>query len=212
MIKISPYGKEISNNEMQAIFDKFGADRESIFRRYEMNEVIKYTKGDGVEIGCGLNKIHTSAIGINIVLSNMDFGYPFGAQIKADGSKLPWFSDDSLDYVFSSHCLEHLYEPEKALQEWTRVIHIGGFLVLILPHKNFYPNIGQPNANKDHKNDFLPDDVKKMIDNIGKYEIIQFDSLHDTLKDNPVAISEASKYGHDSLNFSFEIVAKKIKD
>jgi len=211
MIKISPYGKKITDDEMQQIFTKYNATRESIFRRYEMNEVIEYTKGLGVEVGCGLNKIHTGAIGINLVLSDMDFGYPFGAQIKADGISLPWFTDNSLDYVFSSHCLEHFHEPEKALKEWTRIIREGGYLVLILPHKNYYPNIGNPQANKDHKHDFLPEDVKKMIDEIRKYEIIRIDTLHDKLKDNKIAITEASKYGHDTLNFSFEIVAKKIK-
>jgi len=211
MIKISPYGKEITDDEMQQIFTKYNATRESIFRRYEMNEVIEYTKGLGVEVGCGLNKIHTGAIGINLVLSDMDFGYPFGAQIKADGISLPWFTDNSLDYVFSSHCLEHFHEPKKALKEWTRIIREGGYLVLILPHKNYYPNIDHPQANKDHKHDFLPEDVKKMIDEIGKYEIIRIDTLHDKLKDNKIAITEASKYGHDTLNFSFEIVAKKIK-
>lgn len=211
MIKISPYGKEITDDEMQQIFTKYNATRESIFRRYEMNEVIEYTKGLGVEVGCGLNKIHTGAIGINLVLSDMDFGYPFGAQIKADGISLPWFTDNSLDYLFSSHCLEHFHEPEKALKEWTRVIREGGYLVLILPHKNYYPNIGHPQANKDHKHDFLPEDVKKIIDEIGKYEIIRIDTLHDKLKDNKIAITEASKYGHNTLNFSFEIVAKKIK-
>jgi len=211
LIKISPYGKEITDEKMQKIFDEYNAERESIFRRYEMNEVIEYTKGLGVEVGCGLNKIHTGAIGINLVLSDMDFGYPFGAQIKADGISLPWFTDNSLDYVFSSHCLEHFHEPEKALKEWTRVIREGGYLVLILPHKNYYPNIDHPQANKDHKHDFLPEDVKKIIDEIGKYEIIRIDTLHDKLKDNKIAITEASKYGHDTLNFSFEIVAKKIK-
>lgn len=210
MIKISPYGKEITDEEMQKIFDEYNAERESIFRRYEMNEVIEYTKGLGIEVGCGLNKIHTGAIGINIVLSELDFGYPFGAQIKADGISLPWFVDNSLDYVFSSHCLEHFHEPEKALREWTKVIRVGGFLVLILPHKMYYPNIGEPNANKDHKHDFLPEDVKNLIEKIGKYEIIQFNTLHQKLKENPIAVSEAPKYGHKSLNFSFEVVAKKI--
>lgn len=210
MIKISPYGKEITDEEMQNIFNKYGATRESIFRRYEMNEVIEYTKGVGIEVGCGLNKIHTGAIGINIVLTDNDYGYPFGAQIKADGTNLPWFSDNCLDYVFSSHCLEHFHEPERALNEWTRILRTEGYLVLILPHKKYYPNIGHPNANKDHKHDFLPEDVKKMIDKIGKYEIIRIDTIHEKLKDNRVATSEAPKYGHDSLNFSFEIVAKKI--
>ena len=211
MIKISPDGKEITDEEMLNIFKKYGALRESIFRRYEMNEVIEYTKGIGIEVGCGLNKIHSAAIGINVVLTETDYGYPFGAQIKADGISLPWFSDNSLDYVFSSHCLEHFYEPEKALIEWTRVIRIGGNLVLILPHKKHYPNIGQPNANKDHKHDFLPEDVNTMIDKIGKYQLIRIDTLHEKLKDNKIAESEAPKYGHASLNFSFEIVARKIK-
>lgn len=211
MIKISPHGKQISDEEMQDIFDEYRASRESIFRKHEMNEVIEYTKGVGIEIGCGLNKIHTSAIGINIVLSEQDYGYPYGAQIKSDGTNLPWFSDNSLDYVFSSHCLEHFHEPKKALLEWTRVLKNGGYLVLILPHKNYYPNIGHPNANKDHKHDFLPSDIKKMIGDIGKYEIISIDTLHEKLKNDPVAVSEASKYGHDSLNFSFEVIAKKIR-
>jgi len=88
MIKISPDGKQVSDTEMQRIFDEYEAVRESIFCRYEMNEVIKYTKGVGVEIGCGLNKIHTAAIGINKVLTDNDFRYPYGAQIKAEGDSL----------------------------------------------------------------------------------------------------------------------------
>ena len=211
MIKISPSGKEITDQEMQNIFTKYGATRESIFRRYEMNEVIEYTKGVGIEVGCGLNKIHTAAVGINIVLTDSDYGYPFGAQIKADGISLPWFSDNSLDYVFSSHCLEHFYEPERALNEWTRIIKVGGYLVLILPHKKYYPNIGHPNANKDHKHDFLPEDIKKMIDKIGRYEIVMMDTLHEKLENVKVAVEEAPKYGHPTLNFSFEVIAKKIK-
>jgi len=209
MIKISPEGKEITDEEMLDVFKKYGATRESIFRRYEMNEVIQYTKGVGIEVGCGLNKIHTGAIGINLVMSDLDYGYPFGPQIKSDGTNIPWFSSNSLDYVFSSHCLEHFHDPKKALEEWTRVLKIGGHLVLLLPHKEFFPNIGEPNANPDHKNDFFPEDVKKMIIDIGGYEIIQIDTIHEKLKDNKIAIDEAPKYGHKSLNFSFEIIAKK---
>jgi len=211
LIKISPYGMEITDEEMQNIFDKFHADRESIFRRHEINQVIEFTKDNGVDIGCGLNKIHTSAIGINKILTENDYGYPFGAQINGVGDSLPWFSDNSLDYVFSSHCLEHIVDTKSALLEWTRVIKKGGYLVLILPHKDYFPNIGQPNANPDHKHDFLPSDVTKIIDEIDSYEIIQCDTLHDKLKDDKVAISEAPKYGHPSLNFSFEIIAKKIR-
>ena len=209
MIKISPQGKEISDDEMLSIFNGNGAHRESIFRRYEMNEVIQYTKGIGVDIGCGLNKIHSSAIGIDKRMSTSDFGYPFGAQIRAEGDRLPWFGDNSMDFVFSSHCLEHMTDPVSALKEWHRVLKRGGYLVLILPRKDRYPAVGSPGANQDHKRDFSPQDVLDNLERVGSFEILQQDTLVEKLKDNQWATDEAKKYGHNTLNFSFEIVAKK---
>jgi ADP-heptose:LPS heptosyltransferase len=64
-----------------------------------------------------------------------------------------------MDFVFSSHLLEHLVDYEAALAEWWRVIKPGGYLCLYLPHKDLYPNIGTPGANADHKHDFLPADI-----------------------------------------------------
>ncbi|CAK0773985.1 hypothetical protein CCP3SC1_720007 [Gammaproteobacteria bacterium] len=42
--------------------------------------------------------------------------------------------NQSLDYVFSSHCLEHLDRWPEALREWRRVLKPGGVLYLYLPH------------------------------------------------------------------------------
>jgi hypothetical protein len=61
--------------------------------------------------------------------------------------------------VFSSHTLEHMVDPLKTLREWWRVIKTGGHLVLYLPHRDYYPNIGTPGANPDHKHDFHPEDI-----------------------------------------------------
>jgi SAM-dependent methyltransferase len=46
------------------------------------------------------------------------------------------FVDNSLDYVFSSHCLEHLTRWEEALTLWIRKIKAGGILFLYLPHES----------------------------------------------------------------------------
>ncbi len=41
---------------------------------------------------------------------------------------------NSQDYVFSSHCLEHISEWKKALDVWIGKIKAGGILFLYLPH------------------------------------------------------------------------------
>lgn len=46
------------------------------------------------------------------------------------------FAYNSLDYVFSSHCLEHLDRWEEALALWIRKLKIGGILFLYLPHES----------------------------------------------------------------------------
>lgn len=62
----------------------------------------------------------------------VDKGYP-----GYDGATLP-FEDRSQDTVHSSHCLEHIPDPRGALAEWFRVLRIGGFLVLTVPHQQLY--------------------------------------------------------------------------
>ena len=42
--------------------------------------------------------------------------------------------DGALDYVFSSHLLEHLERPVEALKEWSRVVRPGGVIFLYVPH------------------------------------------------------------------------------
>ncbi len=42
----------------------------------------------------------------------------------------------SYDCVLASHCLEHIANPIKALQEWKRVLRRDGMMLLILPHRD----------------------------------------------------------------------------
>jgi ADP-heptose:LPS heptosyltransferase/predicted SAM-dependent methyltransferase len=117
--------------------------------------VVPYTRGRGLDVGCGMAKCWPHMIGI-------DSGHHFGrgaADIIAAADDLSIFADDGLDFVFSSHLLEHIEDTRKALAEWWRVIRPGGHLCLYLPHKDLYPNIGEPGANVDHKHDFLPQDI-----------------------------------------------------
>lgn len=55
--------------------------------------------------------------------------------IVASGDEIP-VSDESKDFVVSSHVLEHFPDPIKALKEWHRVIRPGGYIFMIIPHKD----------------------------------------------------------------------------
>lgn len=43
------------------------------------------------------------------------------------------FQDDTFDLVFSSHSLEHSYNPQEAVNEFIRVMKDGGFFVVEVP-------------------------------------------------------------------------------
>ena len=52
----------------------------------------------------------------------------------ASADNLP-FENESVDAVLSSHVLEHCFDPIKTLAEWMRVTKVGGYLFMIIPHK-----------------------------------------------------------------------------
>lgn len=119
--------------------------------------IVPYTRGNGLDIGCGQRLCWPHFIGID---SGHHFGQGAAQFIVKDACTLPpFFAENSLDFCFSSHLLEHIEDTRAALIEWWRVIKPGGHLVLYLPHKDLYPNIGQEGANPDHKHDFAPGDI-----------------------------------------------------
>ena len=81
--------------------------------------------------------------------------------------------DNSLDYVFASHNLEHLKNWQNALKEWHRVLKPGGFLCLYLPHP--VVTMWKPGVNKQHVwapdslvlKEFLQSDLKMDIEPTG---------------------------------------------
>lgn len=51
------------------------------------------------------------------------------------GDRLPE-ENGTLDYIFSSHCLEHISDWESMLSILIRKIKVGGILFLYLPHES----------------------------------------------------------------------------
>lgn len=54
--------------------------------------------------------------------------------VLAEGNVLP-FKNECLDYVLSSHVIEHIYDTIGTLKEWWRVLKVGGYLYNVVPHK-----------------------------------------------------------------------------
>ena len=136
-------------------------------------DIVQYTRGQGLDLGCGPHKAFPHFTGVDNL---KDVGL-FGIEMTPDKvvescENLVEFEDVSQDFVFSSHLLEHIEDYPAALKEWWRVIRPGGYLVLYLPHKNLYPNVGTPGANPDHKHDFEPRMIKDVMHGMGGWSLL----------------------------------------
>jgi SAM-dependent methyltransferase len=64
-----------------------------------------------------------------------DINHSCGYQYILDTTRLNKIPSGKYDFIFSSHVIEHIANPIKALFEWIRVLKDEGVLVLIIPHK-----------------------------------------------------------------------------
>jgi len=139
-----------------------------------MWEAVPWTRGLVLDIGCGPHKMWPHFIGVDNRKDTSLFNIAMDPDITVpDATKLPLFASAAYDSVVSSHLLEHLEDHKAALREWWRLVKPGGYLVLYLPHKSFYPNIGTDGANPDHKHDFLPSDIIEVMKSIGGWDLIE---------------------------------------
>lgn len=136
---------------------------------------VPYTRGIGLDIGCGPERVWPHAVGIDRYLALK------GAAITSDIKKIPMFIDGSMDWVFSSHALEDFGEEDTLgiLREWWRVVRSGGYLILYLPHEDHYPKMGEEGCNPAHLRDLNPQSVIDVMTKIGGEE---WDLLEDEVR------------------------------
>ena len=69
-----------------------------------------------------------------------------------DAQLLASVADSALDFVHSSHCLEHMRHPREALHHWLRVLKPAGHAVITVPDEDLYEQGAFPSTfNTDHK-------------------------------------------------------------
>jgi SAM-dependent methyltransferase len=114
---------------------------------HDVRYATRYFVGAGIDIGAGPDP-----------LGQFTEFFPLMTRCRAwdvrdgDAQKLIGVPDGYLDFVYSSHCLEHMNDPDAALSSWLRVLRPGGHLVAIIPDEDMYEQGHWPSKfNTDHK-------------------------------------------------------------
>jgi len=137
-------------------------------------ELVRWTRGRVLDVGCGRNKGFPHFIGLDNGIDRQMFGIDVKPDIWIeDAADLKLFNSGAYDAVLSSHLLEHipLENVPACLKEWWRVLKVGGYLVLYLPHEDLYPKVGEAGANKDHKWNVNEQLVISMMREVGSWDL-----------------------------------------
>jgi predicted SAM-dependent methyltransferase/ADP-heptose:LPS heptosyltransferase len=141
-------------------------------------EIVKWTRGRGLDIGAGMYRTFNHFITVDNNADAQLFGHamPRPDLFVNDASSLDMVANASMDFVFSSHMLEHVPEQSlvKTLKEWLRVLKPDGYLVLYLPDADEYPKVGEPGANPDHKWNVTYNRVMELMAHAGHHDLMDF--------------------------------------
>lgn len=69
-----------------------------------------------------------------------------GVEFTIHDAKDVWNVKRSFDVIYASHCLEHMLNPLKVLEDLRRLLKVDGMIILILPYPN-EESEGHPGSN-----------------------------------------------------------------
>ncbi len=137
-----------------------------------------YCVGNGLDLGSAGDPIAPTAIQVelpNPYCPSFDHKYP--PQIKGDATRLVWFTDNSMDYVFSSHLIEDFSVGEqiRVLKEWARVVKPGGHIIILAPERERWHEAvrrGQP-PNLAHQHEPSIGELTKVFQMFGGWQVLE---------------------------------------
>lgn len=108
-----------------------------LFQSFNLKEGMKM-----LEPGCGraeflnnFKELGIDVVGVDLSTEAVDFGKKLGIDIMlcdVENEKLP-FNNNTFDVIYSKSFIEHLYYPEKYLEEAYRVLKPNGMLLTLVP-------------------------------------------------------------------------------
>ncbi len=125
-----------------------------------------------------------------------DRGRRIGAQFIAEATDLAPIPSETYDFVLSSHAIEHVANPLRALREWSRVLERGGYLALFAPHRDGAFDHRRPVTTLAH----LWEDFNNRVDEGDLTHLEEILALHDLSKDPQAGSAEAFER-RSRLNF-----------
>ena len=150
--------------------------------RRERDGFFAYLKGQGIDIGCGNDKVTPDADGWDL----------YQAGHEGDATFMEGVTDEKYDWVYSSHCLEHVSDQRQALKSWWRILRHGGHLLLYVPHRDLYEKKERPPShwNPEHTVFFVPD-KHLHADVLGLKQLVE-----ETLPDSLIIYVRTCDEGH----------------
>jgi SAM-dependent methyltransferase len=98
-------------------------------------------QGKGIDIGCGPDPVTPAARRFDLE--------------HGDANCISKFVQDQFDFVYSSHCLEHMHDPRATILDWWKLVKPGGHLFVVVPDEDLYEQGVFPSRfNDDHKATF----------------------------------------------------------
>ena len=97
--------------------------------------------GRGIDIGCGPDPVTPDARRFDLE--------------QGDANAVSQYVKEQFDFVYSSHCLEHMHDPRKTILDWWKLVKPGGHLFVMVPDEDLYEQGVFPSRfNTDHKATF----------------------------------------------------------
>jgi SAM-dependent methyltransferase len=104
-----------------------------------------------------------------------------GYQYIKDAVDLRGIDNEKYDFILSSHAIEHIANPFKAISEWLRVLKTSGLLLMVVPHKDGTFDHNRPVTQLQH----LIDDFRQSISEDDISHLPEILELHDLALDPP---------------------------
>lgn len=197
LVRVVP-GDPPNNGQVSLVAGVPGVTSISMQRRLaDSRFVTRYFRGFGLDVGGGVDPL--CLFGEFFPLATCISTYDWA---DGDAQFLCNVSDNAFDFVYSSHCLEHLRDPRVALTNWIRIVKPGGFIVVQVPDEDLYEKGHWPSKyNPDHKYTFT---VQKSASwspvSINVLDLLR--SLSDRVQVVSVGLMDHSyRYGYAELDF-----------